>query len=404
MATIRPQPPGDMGSRKHLANRKSKIENVEHAYSGIVNVYALRPSGSGPISLGEFTGGKLVIPKDAILHEQPFLTKKEKKQQAINQSKVGEITYGFDKSRSAPGLYRKFNGKFIEGEGPVDALTYEQEMTRRGSTLVNHYDESDPKYKEAVRVAQYTLKKALNNQGRSEYDRKLKFYAMKFQLPISTMSQIIKEYWVEHSGALNPDKAFETIEKVSKEQLKDETDAYLMQLLEEPNYNTTTAKYIINALSSPRYGMTKEEIQNSLQKLVPSKPQISESSIPAEIREVKAYPVPIEGLRELSIIGPEYTKVSGEQLSSIASNNPSSLAFKREPNNGISYYVKITSRRKHNKNINMKRVIYRLKKPISKNKKSIVKKTIRPKIKSRSANLKQNMLNKLKCICRRKKK
>jgi len=231
MAIIRPQPLGDSGSRKHLGiNRKGKIENVEHAYSGIVNVYALRPSGSGPISLGEFTGGKLIIPKDTVLHQQPFLTKKEKKQQAINQSKVGEISYGFDKSRSAPGLYRMFNGKFIEGEGPVDSITYEKEMTRRGSNLSAHYDESDPKYQEAVRIAQYTLKKALSNQGKSEYDRKLKFYAMKFQLPISTVNQIVKEYWVEHSGAMSPDKAFEKIDKVSKDQLKEQSDAYLMQL------------------------------------------------------------------------------------------------------------------------------------------------------------------------------
>jgi len=145
------------------------------------------------------------------------------------------------------------------------------------------------------------------------------------------------------------------------------------------------------------------DIKNNLLKL--RKPEIPEISSPTEIREVKAYPVSLEGKKEISSAGPEYEKVSGDQLLSIAASNPSSISFKKEPNGGISYYVNVTSRRKHIKNVNIKRVIYRLKKIIKKPvHKKIVKKIIKPKTKSRSANIKQNILNKLKCVCRRKKK
>ena len=68
MALIRrPQPPGDTGSRKHLVDRKGKVADVEHAYPGIVNVYALVPIDPNknedpkPITLETFSHGMLTV-------------------------------------------------------------------------------------------------------------------------------------------------------------------------------------------------------------------------------------------------------------------------------------------------------------------------------------------------------
>lgn len=44
-----PQPPGDEGSRKRLANRKASVSDVAKGYVGIVNIYQLVPKGAGAV-------------------------------------------------------------------------------------------------------------------------------------------------------------------------------------------------------------------------------------------------------------------------------------------------------------------------------------------------------------------
>jgi hypothetical protein len=394
MAIIkRSQPPGDSGSRRHLINRKGKIDDVEHAYSGIVNVYALRPRGSGPISISELTGGVVNIPSGATIYPQvgagPRLSKKAQKEVAKEAAKAGAISYTWkpNKHEHRDGLFLKI-GEYEQGE--VDSFTYEKAL-RDNSSLVAKYNESDPNTIKDINYARMMIAKYPS--GSDQYNKAVLRQAMRMHVP---QSQI--KYWVtqKYSTVLNAPNVFEKINRTEKGNVKD-----LIERIVETNDTDPSIRYVLKT----RYGMSDKQIDEEVVKKkkqmgyveerleAEAKPVTESKSL--QVMDVSKLPVPIDDIRTVPDNKGDFTLVDGPRAKMLYDTDKSKLRYEITQNGAVRYYADLKNisveRRKRIKSIRMKRVAYKLKKSSTSKKTSNSKKI---KCTSRSKNMKKCLLNK----------
>jgi hypothetical protein len=408
MAIIkRPQPPGDSGSRRHLINRKGKVDDVEYAYSGIVNVYALRPRGAGPISIKELTGGVVEIPSGATLYPQigvgPKLSKKALKEVAKEAARAGAISYEWkpNKHEHRDGLYLKI-GEHEQGE--VDSFTYEKAL-KDNPTKIAKYDENSSSVLKEINYARMMITKYPS--GSDQYNRAILRQAMKMHVPQSQM-----KYWVtqKYSTVMNVPHVFEKVEKLETKNVKD-----LIERIIETDDTDPSIRYILKT----KYGMNDKQISEEVAKKkkqmgyveerLESEAKSPESKV-VEVVNVDKLPVPIGNIQKLPDNKGDFTLIDGPSAKILYDSDKSKLRYEVTPTGIVRYYVDMKNmsaeRRKRINRSRIKRIAYRVKKHIV-SKKHIASKKIsnskRVKCTSRSGKIKKSLLNKLRCKCRGKK-
>lgn len=429
MSMRRSQPPGDSGSRKKLTEsgqRKGDIDNVEHAYSGIINVYALRPRGEGPISLEKFTGGILKIPAEATIFPQPEkseappkvrLSKGDEKEIEKELRKRSDVTYGFIKSPREHGvdiLVQFQNGKPIRNS-TADIITYNRELVRYEGMLIKHYDEEDPI--DAGIIKEACIVVTQHTEGTPDYQKSLLRQAMKLHVPTDQLQQWIYKY---EKNPLTIEKKSKILQKKKEEEIKtlieymvENNDMSILQTLkEEYDMSNEDIKEKVKKYSS---GINAAIEQKRIDALPPGE------KYEKTIIDVEKLLVPLDEIKEFkSGVGkPDYIPVSGNRLLDIyKSPAKERLGWNRDRNGNVMYYfntIGMSSERKRAiSKINTRRVAYRLKRKSGISNKKIVRKIENKKIIrrmenkkvqkcSRSSNMKKCLLDKLRCKCRRKK-
>jgi hypothetical protein len=391
------QPAGDAGSRSNLINRKGNVENVDQAFSGIINVYALVPKGK-PISLEDFTGGVGAIPISAPIYSQSnkimgMQTPKgiRKLAQIPESEKVISYDWSYNGHLKADSLYRFINGK---KDAPLSMSEYERKLSEEPA-LVNIYDINDPtsreKIKGVVKILEVNAKRPI--KGTPEYQALLFKEASRMHVPISTVIE-----WINNSEDMI--RTFKIRQDARKNAI--EAEAYIEKMVEDKNES-------LRPIIKQKYGMTDGDINKIINKLFPG--MQGAISTPAEAAAKESSKITFTPLvqtqqRKSQIISPDirplgsgdgpprFQKILTEaQARNVFELRPSTIRYRMMPNNTIEYYVDTSGieRRKKINKVNVER------NKIKSKKKIICKK---PQKCSRSSLMKKKILSKLKCKCR----
>lgn len=405
MALIRrPQPPGDNGSRSNLDKnglRKGKIDGVEHAYSGIINVYALIPpaidnkgnvilGGDGkpkigvPISLSDFTHGKIEIQTGSRIYPQNG----KKKDLQIPS---GRVVYGWSHNGHLhrSGLYQVDENKKPIGSDITTSYKNLYDNIRHYESILDSNPSlvEQPSEDEIGKSAGY-INSIDNPVGSDKYELSVFNQAIKLHV---YPNQMKKWALLRLPNALHGhrNRNMESDIRYLSQNGKNE-DSIKKLLMQEYNLDESKATEVIS----------KYNTKNSRKSLEPTKAE-NESSAAKEVYDTKGpqqhetIVIDTEKLpRALDTTnGPidpsrrdEYLPITGDMIKSAPV-----VYYEKLQNGAIKYYIKMTAERKRKmKNIKMKRVItaYRVKK---KNKK------ITPHKKPSNS-------NKAKCVCSSKRK
>ena len=433
----RPQPPGDEGSRGNLTasgKRKGNIENVEHGYSGIINIYALRPKGEdgkpSTISLSDFTQGFF---SDLPVYSQTNKrvgnisgTVVSPRTNIINEPSKEQIEFGWtgegNKSRR-PELLLKRGGVPSKEGGNLTPQQYEAIMSAPGAVakgLVASYDLSNPGDYKKVRRAMFEIYK---KEGNPKAIADMLYHeARRLKVPMQQFTE-----WSKHEGITK--EAYNVWRGSISERDRESKIGYLIRQIVESPSNTSLVQKNTDALKLS-YGLTDDQIksrlQGKLQNLKHGKRSDSGSGIESTFSptpEPSTGPVVVVNKApvELDITGGELSKyeesyyipVGGEEAKSISSTKGSSvLKYRKGRNDEIIYYAPMkifdekTARRRKLQKTRVKRykVIKRKSvtskkssKPSNRNKtKHIVKKV------SRITQMKNKLLKSMKCKCNKK--
>jgi|WetSurMetagenome_2_1015567.scaffolds.fasta_scaffold41100_2 hypothetical protein len=358
MAGKYPQPPGDEGSRKNLANRKGKVDRVEKAYVGIVNVYSLIPKGGGAVKIEEFNippapSGAKIYPQS----KPPAISSAEKKKiakelQSITDKKVmaGLESLELVENKNAKVMQLR---RYVGGKGAEwikDIGVYEQWLLDhpRKENQFHYTLESDQ------------VKSALRELRKVEKTKRFESILNRQAMNLSVSRGRLLDWY--RSYKFNPDKVIATANKRERELI------------------------------------AHKEAEAKLKAKTPLPDTINIDNIPTReipITTKKELPVRIEGLRRISFSesndSRKYLPLAPGQIEGAYKADPTHVVTTQDANGNISYFADISSlsieRKKKLVRMNMKRprYVYRIRK------RSIKAKVIRKKI-----------LKKIKCNCRRK--
>lgn len=422
--TIFGQPPDDTGSRKKLVNRKGNIDNVEHAYSGIVNVYALVEPG-GLATIEEVSAGAMSIPSGAKLYPQQKVGKMSHKEKMEldelrdKQRVVLTHTYdwSYDTHEKRDGLYPKVGDNFISKGKTIekDHADYYNSILRNQPELVRVYNEDNVEDAKKMQKARYYIMSNTKN-----IPGKKRYYDSVFrQANIMHVTTDTVEDWINsHKFSRKWD-----IEKSAKRYVAIEEniieDIILHQMVELNMPDNLKAREVLKK----KYGMNDEQITKKynemkasyiLIKEEPSKTHAPEFQKPAVVIDTSILPIPIADLMKVNKDDKKYmSNVPLDTMKALYNkDNPekSPLVY-AESDGGIIYYVDPSKmsieRRKRLRQIKARRVIYRLRRKFNPkiiSKKIVVKKVPKKIQCSKSSTMKKCILNKLRCKCRGKKK
>ena len=400
----RSQPPGDTGSRKHLVNRKGKVADVEHAYPGIVNVYALVPIDSStkelkPITLEKFSHGMLTVNTSSTRYTESGA----KKGGPITPPSSGPIIYmwHYNSNQKRDGLYPTTNG-LESGIDGADATTasksyrvnermYEQILHNQPS-LVKSYDPSNINDAEIIRKSVSYVNNINNPVGSEKYEEailrqaiRLKTYPAQIKkwalskLPLALMHQNKKQIETDIRFLSQSDKSIPYITSYLQKEYH----------LPEERSQELIAQYIKEARTS-----VPELPEGEKHKLV----EVIQEKLPRPLEETSG---------KISMSNKaDYIPIYGD---TIKTANKKDLYYDVLLNGSVVYYIKTSSlsadRRRKLKHIKVKRVAYRVKKPVNKKKVANKKPSNSNKTNkcSRSGKMKKNLLRNIRCKCGRKK-
>jgi hypothetical protein len=404
MALVRrPQPPGDSGSRRNLVNRKGNVDSVEHAYPGIVNVYALVPvddrGEAKPITLETFSHGMLSVATGSTRYSQGG-TKKGGETVELARGPILYVWH-FNSNQKRDGLYPTINGK-ESGINGSDATTasnsthvnkqsYEQ-ILRNQPSLVHPYDLTNPQDVEEIRKAISYVNNINNPVGSKKYEDAILRQAIRLQtttdqvrrwakerLPVAAMQQNKKQIETDIRFLSQSDKSIPYITK------------YLQQEYQLPPSRSE------ELIAQYTKGMTKN---------IPELPEGVQEHKQIEVIQEKLPRAFDETSGKVPSNKADYMPIHGDIIKTA---NKKDLYYDILPNGSVVYYIKTSSlsadRRRKLKNVKLKRVAYKVKKPISKKKIDSKKPSNSNKNNkcSRSSKMKKNLLNNIRCKCRRKK-
>jgi len=385
MAGKYPQPPGDAGSRKNLADRKGKVDRVEKAYVGIVNVYSLIPKGGGAVKIEEFNippappGTKIYpqskppkppVSSDMLLVKPLTKAQKQKAEKEIRRindqkSNAGRESFALIEDKHAKAFrLRKYIGEkaddWIEDIGVYENWVKNHPNNSRFEYISRNAGKHGKEIKDSreVKFAIAVLKK---RQGTKDFERLLNREAMNLGVSKGKLMQ-----WY-HASSMNLDKVVNTTNKYERERIAhDEAEKKLIE---------TSQKFrmpdIID-LPAPK---------------VISVPTLAELPIPLgkQIRRIS-----FSESNDRS----KYLPLAPDQIRDTYREKPDSVAV-REDGNTISYFIDartISQQRKHKiMRANMKRPRYIFK--ISKRSNKVIKSNL----------IKKKIVGKIRCKCRRRK-
>jgi len=162
--TIFKQPSEALGTRKHLKNRKGIVEDVEHAYSGIVNVYALVPPGKLSDTEGVSAGTKQITYTPLQNTGQRPKPGRQSKRDIRDEkiSKPFGFGWAYNTTDKVDKVYRlDKDGNLIQDESTLvgNALTSEEykNIIKKGLIKLDTYDESDSSDAYKIRGAVQTI-------------------------------------------------------------------------------------------------------------------------------------------------------------------------------------------------------------------------------------------------------
>jgi len=191
MVTRYPQPPGDEGSRKKLANRKASVSDVAKGYMGIVNIYQLIPKGAGPVpvtSLG-------IPPAPAGSKIYPQKKQKPTPEQLAAERRLSlahtDVGWKFDTSERQFRLAVKEGDRFGQFLLPArdyspDSMTkYENELNLHPNLVERNIDRK--KYNHA-------MDRLLDVEGTEKFPKVLFQQAMNLRIHIGRMKELFDDY------------------------------------------------------------------------------------------------------------------------------------------------------------------------------------------------------------------
>lgn len=428
MAIIRrPQPPGDAGSRRNLGDkRKGKVESVEHAYTGIINVYALVP-GSKPISLNEFLHGTMTVDTTAPrtkLDEDKSVKLSSRHDTHIQKQTVpqGPIRYMWSANRRLhrDGLYIRDSSGSPYGSDitiqnrksglSVNTITGDRSVYERilhnQPELRGIYDENNEKDSKDIYKATgviSSLRKPIDN---IEVQNAILSQAIRLKVDPTQM-----ESWVRKR--LELDALREKKDKLHGQMAhlfqSDKTEADVLKyVMLDQKVSETEARNILNAFYKKYPSAKKKEI------IPVSEPEISKqfkgAIPPSVVKVVEKLPISLDDPRikgQISISQSHSSQFIPLPIE--ARSTATNLYYTKDDKGGISYFVKVTERSKRKIKARVKRypiVAYRLshKKSLPKIKSKKLSNSKKANRCTRSGKLKKSILNKLKCTCKRRRK
>jgi len=244
MAGKYPQPSGDEGSRKNRTDRKGKVDRVEKAYVGIVNVYGLVPKGGGAVKIEEFnipppsSGAKIYPqtkpPKGPVsggssglgvssIEVKP-LTKAQKQRakkeiQQINDQKsnAGRESFALieDKHAKAWRLRKYIGGKaddWVEDIGVYEKWVKANPNNSRFANISRNAGKNGKEIKDS-RDVKFALSVLRKKHGTQDFERLLNREAM--DLGVSR-GRLLQWYTAE---SMNLDKVVNTVNKREREEI-----------------------------------------------------------------------------------------------------------------------------------------------------------------------------------------
>lgn len=368
MAGKYPQPPGDAGSRKNLADRKGKVDRVEKAYVGIVNVYSLIPKGGGAVKIEEFNippapPGTKIYPQS----RPPKMSNAEKKKiekeaQRLIDLKTNAGIETFDLVYSPHSDVYKFQ-KYVGGKGAgwiTDMGVYEQWLkdhpkkeNQRG------YNLESKKVKLAIRE----MRKVHNTK---DFERITNRQAMNLSVSRGRLLQ-----WY-NASSMNMDKVINTANKHERDL---QADKKAKEALAEANQKSK-AKLLDTIDIDNIRPVPKIITVPSLSELpIPPGKQIQKISFSESMDKSKYLPLAPGQIRDAYQADPDHVVIT-------------------QDGNNISYFADIrhlsVPRKRKLIKANMKRPRFIFK--ISKRANKIIKANV----------VKKKILGKLRCKCRRK--
>lgn len=143
-----PQPPGDEGTRKKLANRKATVANVGQGFMGIVNIYQLVPKGSPAVPITSLgipppQSGTKIYPQQKQKKKTTAEILGIEKKLSLGHSDVG---WKYDSSERNDRLAVKDGnifGQFITATrdySPKARSIYEEELSKHPNLIASDMD------------------------------------------------------------------------------------------------------------------------------------------------------------------------------------------------------------------------------------------------------------------------
>jgi len=443
-----------------VSGKKGAIDNIDHAYSGIVNVYALVPPGS-TTSIEDITGGIMSRPPSAKIYPQlPVKAPGNKipgNKTASKKIKVDTKTpvrydWKEEGNKKHMALYGvDARGEFIwGGEASRDQYT---KWLNDNPKFIKQYNESDPIQVSRIRKANFYIKKYKEGvkyrKGSKDFEDMMLQQAMRLQVPLSQMEIWYKKYPVRQGQSDQKD-----INYIIRTELLDSGNrnnpAALLKLEKQFGLNRSEIDRQADIMDK-KYKVTETRLKQFIttnlieknnrrdpkaRKFIREKYNITDSDIDKLIKVAEnEYSKPGGYPKEKVVINVDNLPLNVNLIPRVSSQailntdeytrmedgNAARELYKRYPanplltpvvytndNDEINYYMRNSKMTQQDNNIVLRT---ERKRKLSRSKILFIsyrlkrnKKVSNPKKKSKSSILKKSILSKLKCNCRGKRK